>query len=212
MCICFLCGPPEALACITEASRQHANTVSGHTLLLCSARAVPSERDPRQHSSSGHQRQHTRARCSVRRVHCRLSCKRKTFGTPHLASARRPLLLLLTPAAPTICPAAACVDFIDKEEEARKSPNRVLYFRRNADYDRLIEVCSRKISENPRNIRALLIRASSNLKKGAWHGALAQQLGNSNCSRHEASFIACNSSSSSKFQQGGSHRLTMAPT
>lgn len=59
-----------------------------------------------------------------------------------------------------------CADFIDKEEEARKSPNRVLYFRRNADYDRLIEVCSRKLSENPRNIRALLIRASSNLKKG----------------------------------------------
>jgi hypothetical protein len=61
-------------------------------------------------------------------------------------------------------------DFIDKEEEARKSPNRVLYFRRNADYDRLIEVCSRKIAENPRNVRALLIRASSNLKKGAFGG------------------------------------------
>jgi len=57
-------------------------------------------------------------------------------------------------------------DFIDKEEEARKSPNRMLYFRRNADYDRLIEVCSRKLSENPRNVRALLIRASSTLKKG----------------------------------------------
>jgi hypothetical protein len=66
------------------------------------------------------------------------------------------------------CKSFACADFIDKEEEARKSPNRVLYFRRNADYDRLIEVCSRKISENPRNIRALLIRASSNLKKGRW--------------------------------------------
>jgi hypothetical protein len=66
-------------------------------------------------------------------------------------------------------------DFIDKEEEARKSPNRVLYFRRNADYDRLIEVCSRKLSENPRNIRALLIRASSNLKKGEYlcHAALS---------------------------------------
>lgn len=57
-------------------------------------------------------------------------------------------------------------DFIDKEEEARKSPNRVLYFRRNADYDRLIEACSRKLRDNPRNIRALLIRASSYLKKG----------------------------------------------
>lgn len=57
-------------------------------------------------------------------------------------------------------------DFIDKEEEARKSPNRSLYFRRSADYDRLIEVCSRKLAENPRHIRALLVRASSYLKKG----------------------------------------------
>ena len=52
-------------------------------------------------------------------------------------------------------------DFIDKDEEARKSPNRVLYFRRNADYDRLIEACGRKLRDNPRNLRALLIRASS---------------------------------------------------
>jgi hypothetical protein len=57
-------------------------------------------------------------------------------------------------------------DFIDKEEEARKSPNRVLYYRRNADYDRLIEVCSRKIAADPSSVRALLIRASSYLKKG----------------------------------------------
>lgn len=64
-------------------------------------------------------------------------------------------------------------DFIDKEEEARKSPNRVLYFRRNADYDRLIEVCDRKLADNPRNLRALLIRASSNLKKGAVECALS---------------------------------------
>jgi hypothetical protein len=70
-------------------------------------------------------------------------------------------------------------DFIDKEEEARKSPNRVLYFRRNADFDRLIEVCTRKIADNPRNLRALLIRASSLYKKGEaaaqgpWQQALA---------------------------------------
>jgi hypothetical protein len=60
-------------------------------------------------------------------------------------------------------------DFIDKDEEARKSPNRVLYFRRNADYDRLIEACGRKLAENPRNVRALLIRASSYTKKGAFY-------------------------------------------
>jgi hypothetical protein len=63
-------------------------------------------------------------------------------------------------------------DFIDKEEEARKSPNRVLYYRRNADYDRLIEVCSRKIAADPSNVRAFLIRASSYLKKGGQHGLL----------------------------------------
>jgi len=58
-------------------------------------------------------------------------------------------------------------EYLDKDEDARKS-SRHLYFRRNADYDRLIEVCSRKLNENPRNIRALLIRASSYLKKGKW--------------------------------------------
>ena len=57
-------------------------------------------------------------------------------------------------------------DFIDKDEEARKSPNRVLYFRRNADYDRLIEACTRKLRDNPRAVRALFIRASSYSKKG----------------------------------------------
>ena len=58
-------------------------------------------------------------------------------------------------------------DFIDKDEEARKSPNRVMYFRRNADYDRLIQACSRKLAGNPANLRALLIRASSHAKQGA---------------------------------------------
>ena len=57
-------------------------------------------------------------------------------------------------------------DFIDKDEEARKSPNRVMYFRRNADYDRLIQACSRKLATNPANLRALLIRASSHAKQG----------------------------------------------
>jgi len=66
-------------------------------------------------------------------------------------------------------------DFIDKDEEARKSPNRVLYFRRNADYDRLIEACGRKLRDNPRNLRALLIRASSYSKKGEFRGLRGMQ-------------------------------------
>ena len=57
-------------------------------------------------------------------------------------------------------------DFIDREEEARNAPNRVLYYRRNADNDRLIQVCTDKLLSNPRNVRALLIRAASYVKKG----------------------------------------------
>lgn len=58
-------------------------------------------------------------------------------------------------------------DFLASEEDARKSPNRVLYFRRNAaDYDRLIEACGRTLHADPRNIRALLIRASTCTKQG----------------------------------------------
>ena len=57
-------------------------------------------------------------------------------------------------------------DFIDREEEARNAPNRVLYYRRNADNDRLIQVCTDKLQHNSRNVRALLIRAASYVKKG----------------------------------------------
>lgn len=57
-------------------------------------------------------------------------------------------------------------DFIDREAEARSAPNRVLYYRRNADNDRLIQVCTEKLRSNPGNARALLIRAASYVKKG----------------------------------------------
>lgn len=57
-------------------------------------------------------------------------------------------------------------DFLDREEEARGAPNRVLYYRRNADNDRLIDACSRKLQQEPYNNRALLIRATSYVKKG----------------------------------------------
>lgn len=56
-------------------------------------------------------------------------------------------------------------DFLDREEEARGA-NRVLYYRRNADNDRLIGACSRKLEEDPHNVRALLLRAASYMKKG----------------------------------------------
>ena len=57
-------------------------------------------------------------------------------------------------------------DFLDREAEARTAPNRVLYFRKNADCDKLIVACSKKLRVDPKNLRALLIRASSCVKKG----------------------------------------------
>lgn len=45
-------------------------------------------------------------------------------------------------------------------------PGRQFVFRRNADYDSLIEACSRKLVVQPNNVRALMIRANSYLKKG----------------------------------------------
>lgn len=57
-------------------------------------------------------------------------------------------------------------DFLDRDEEAKSAPNRVLYFRRNADNSRLIHACTAKLRADPRNVRALLIRASSYIKIG----------------------------------------------
>ena len=57
-------------------------------------------------------------------------------------------------------------DFLDREEEARGAPNRVLYYRRNADHARLIAACTRTLEANPKSVRALLLRGSSLIKQG----------------------------------------------
>ena len=51
--------------------------------------------------------------------------------------------------------------------QARKAPTRALYYRRNADCDRLIQACTAKLEAEPGNARALLIRAASYTKKGS---------------------------------------------
>lgn len=56
--------------------------------------------------------------------------------------------------------------FLEREEEARTAPNRRLYYRKNADNDKLVEACTAKLRSDPGNIRALLIRASSHANKG----------------------------------------------
>jgi hypothetical protein len=53
------------------------------------------------------------------------------------------------------------------EVEPLKPSGRQFYYRQNADYDSLIEACSRKLVAQPSNVRALMIRANSYVKKGA---------------------------------------------
>ena len=48
-----------------------------------------------------------------------------------------------------------------------------MYFRRNADYEKLVEVCTKRLRANPKNLRALLIRAGSYVKKELFREALA---------------------------------------
>ena len=63
-------------------------------------------------------------------------------------------------------------DFLDKEEGAKNHPNRTYYFRKNVDVDKLIESCTRKLAEDPENAKALLIRASSYVKKQQYEAAV----------------------------------------
>lgn len=61
-------------------------------------------------------------------------------------------------------------DFLEAEEEARTA-NRVLYYRRNADCEHLIQACTAKLATDPGNVRALLIRAASYTKEGEQQGS-----------------------------------------
>lgn len=56
-------------------------------------------------------------------------------------------------------------DYPQQGSEYATSKRR-LYFRPNADLERLIAACAQHIISNPNNVRARLIRGSSYLKKG----------------------------------------------
>jgi hypothetical protein len=58
-------------------------------------------------------------------------------------------------------------DCLETDEEAKAHPTRNYFFRPNADVDKLIDVCTRKLTTDATNTRALLIRASSYVKRGA---------------------------------------------
>lgn len=54
----------------------------------------------------------------------------------------------------------------DPAAAAASASRRQYVYQRNADYDSLIEACSRKLVAHPANVRALMIRANSYFKKG----------------------------------------------
>jgi hypothetical protein len=54
-----------------------------------------------------------------------------------------------------------------KAGQKRTGPDKLIYLKRMAEFDRLIEICTSKLQSNPANDRALMIRASSLMKKGA---------------------------------------------
>jgi hypothetical protein len=68
-----------------------------------------------------------------------------------------------------------------KQTSARSVPSRVLYLKKNADYDALIQICTKKLAQAPRNIRALLIRASAYLKKGTLQAGIGRRAVDSMC-------------------------------
>jgi hypothetical protein len=55
---------------------------------------------------------------------------------------------------------------LETDEDAKSHPNRNYYFRKNANVEKLVEACTRKLQHHPGNTRALFIRASSLVKQG----------------------------------------------
>jgi hypothetical protein len=61
-----------------------------------------------------------------------------------------------------------CNDRADrKDDQKRTGPDKLIYLKRMAEFDRLIEICTSRLLNNPDNDRALMIRASAFMKKGA---------------------------------------------
>lgn len=64
-------------------------------------------------------------------------------------------------------------DFLSTDEAAKSHPNRAYYYRKTQDVERLLQVCSAKLAQDPANTRALFIRASAYAKKGDVQAAAA---------------------------------------
>ena len=56
-------------------------------------------------------------------------------------------------------------DFLGKELAAKSHPNRHFYYRRDVNVTSLIASCTKKLRDEPRNTKALFIRASSYMKQ-----------------------------------------------
>jgi tetratricopeptide (TPR) repeat protein len=64
-------------------------------------------------------------------------------------------------------------DFLDKEEAAKSHPNRTYYFRKPeaAELTKLVQLSTKQLKARPDNVKALHIRAMSNMKLGCFEAA-----------------------------------------
>jgi hypothetical protein len=61
----------------------------------------------------------------------------------------------------------AAGSFKEAAEKQRTGPDQLINLKKTAEFDRLIEICSVNIASKPDDHKALMIRASSFMKKGS---------------------------------------------
>ncbi|RHY32515.1 hypothetical protein DYB32_002490 [Aphanomyces invadans] len=56
-------------------------------------------------------------------------------------------------------------DFLDTDEAAKSHPNRTYYYRKEADIEKVIDTCTKKLATNPSDAITIAIRGASHMKK-----------------------------------------------
>ncbi|CAK4655695.1 unnamed protein product [Aphanomyces euteiches] len=63
-------------------------------------------------------------------------------------------------------------DFLETDEAAKNHPNRTYYYRKEADIEKVIDSCTKKLAVNPSDATTIAIRGASHLKKMEWAHAV----------------------------------------
>jgi predicted TPR repeat methyltransferase len=63
-------------------------------------------------------------------------------------------------------------DFFGVDKLAHSHPNRTYYYRKDHDLDKIIEACTRKLMTDPRDLKALVVRGNSFMKKAMFENAI----------------------------------------